>query len=395
MWPAAVAALVGPAALVALGVRGLVLGHLLRAVRVRRRRRSCRSSSRGAQVRQGASGSDVLTALIGLVGRQRRRYGGYIVHLGIVLMFLGFAGGGLQARREDAAEARADRCTVGAFTVRHDALAVTQRRAEADDHRPRDRARGRQGDRQMTPAKWFFAKHEEEPTTEVAIRRGVAEDLYIVLAGYERRDAERDLRGDGQSAGELDLVRLRRAGVRHRPRAAARARVGVRRRRRFRPARRPRRCCSAAPAGCRRVAGAQTVDAAQRVPRQQLEAEMMCKCGGCKAPMNNCPMGPGCHGLQEQQREARQVLSAQGMNREQMLAAFVADYGGQDDSGGADRQGLQPAGVGVAVCASASTGAVGRRCSSRGAGRAAAADRRRAPAAPRRNDAALRRAAGR
>ena len=37
----------------------------------------------------------------------------------------------------------------------------------------------------MQPAKWFFAKHEEEPTTEVAIRRAPAEDLYIVLAGYD------------------------------------------------------------------------------------------------------------------------------------------------------------------------------------------------------------------
>jgi cytochrome c-type biogenesis protein CcmH/NrfF len=37
----------------------------------------------------------------------------------------------------------------------------------------------------MRPAKWFFRKHEEEPTTEVAIRRGVAEDLYIVLAGFD------------------------------------------------------------------------------------------------------------------------------------------------------------------------------------------------------------------
>ena len=31
----------------------------------------------------------------------------------------------------------------------------------------------------MYPAKWFFRKHEEEPTTEVAIRRTLAEDLYI------------------------------------------------------------------------------------------------------------------------------------------------------------------------------------------------------------------------
>src|SRR5260221_7881071 len=51
---------------------------------------------RGAQVRQGTSGSDLFTSLIGLVGRQRRRYGGYIVHPGIVLMFPRFAGPGFK-----------------------------------------------------------------------------------------------------------------------------------------------------------------------------------------------------------------------------------------------------------------------------------------------------------
>jgi cytochrome c-type biogenesis protein CcmF len=44
---------------------------------------------RGARVRQQTTGTDVFTALIGLVGRNKRRYGGYLVHVGIVLMFLG------------------------------------------------------------------------------------------------------------------------------------------------------------------------------------------------------------------------------------------------------------------------------------------------------------------
>ena len=38
---------------------------------------------------------------------------------------------------------------------------------------------------QMRPAKWYFRKHEEEPTTEVAIRRSFAEDLYIVMPAFE------------------------------------------------------------------------------------------------------------------------------------------------------------------------------------------------------------------
>ncbi len=51
---------------------------------------------RGARVRQETTGTDVFTALIGLVGRNKRRYGGYIVHVGIVLLALGFAGSGFK-----------------------------------------------------------------------------------------------------------------------------------------------------------------------------------------------------------------------------------------------------------------------------------------------------------
>ena len=37
----------------------------------------------------------------------------------------------------------------------------------------------------MAPAKWFYRKHEDQPTSEVAIHRGLSEDLYLVLAGYD------------------------------------------------------------------------------------------------------------------------------------------------------------------------------------------------------------------
>jgi cytochrome c-type biogenesis protein CcmH/NrfF len=40
----------------------------------------------------------------------------------------------------------------------------------------------------MYPAKWFFRKHEEEPTTEVAIRRSISEDLYIVMPAFDFKD---------------------------------------------------------------------------------------------------------------------------------------------------------------------------------------------------------------
>ena len=60
-------------------------------------RAGVRSRRAGAQ---GRDGTDIFTALVGLVARSHRRYGGYIVHLGIVLMFLGFAGQGFKQGEE-------------------------------------------------------------------------------------------------------------------------------------------------------------------------------------------------------------------------------------------------------------------------------------------------------
>ena len=65
------------------------------------------------------------------------------------------------------------------------------------------------------------------------------------------------------------------------------------------------------------------------VLRKQLERDLMCTCGACRAPMNDCQMRPACHGYREQSAKIDAYL-AQGMNREQVLAAFVKEFGGED-----------------------------------------------------------------
>jgi cytochrome c-type biogenesis protein CcmF len=139
---------------------------------------------RGAEVRRAATGSDLITSLIGLVGRSKRRYGGYIVHVGIVLIFLGFAGEGFR-QEEQALMKPGQQLTVGPFSIRHDALRVTEdaQKQMITGHVTVFEDGEIVGT--MEPARWFFRKKEDEPTTEVAIRRGLGEDLYVVLAGYD------------------------------------------------------------------------------------------------------------------------------------------------------------------------------------------------------------------
>ncbi len=139
---------------------------------------------RGARVRRGATGTDLVTAMIGLVARSRRRYGGYIVHLGIVLIFLGFAGNGFRQTQEQLLRP-GDELQVGHFTVRYDALTVTDDGQKQMITGKVTAFKDGEPIGQMQPARWFFRKHEDQPTTEVAIHRSLAEDLYIVLAGYD------------------------------------------------------------------------------------------------------------------------------------------------------------------------------------------------------------------
>jgi cytochrome c-type biogenesis protein CcmF len=283
---------------------------------------------RGAAVRKGATGSDMLTALIGLVGRSRRRYGGYIVHVGIVLMFLGFAGQGYK-QEEQLLLKPGQQAVVGGFTIRHDALTVTSDEQKQMITGHVTVSRGGKTIADMRPAKWFFARHEDQPTSEVAIRRAVGEDLYIVLAGYqvETQTATYSITinplvnwvwfGFGVLALGTGIALLPERAF-----AFAAAKV---------------------PAGAvttslllllvlwpapSRAQDANTVAPVERSEaKRKLEAGLMCMCRGCRAPMNNCPMAPGCHGLREQEPKIDAML-AEGKSPEAIRAAFVAEYGG-------------------------------------------------------------------
>ena len=126
---------------------------------------------RGARVRREATGTDLFTALVGLFARSRRRYGGYVVHLGIVLIFLGFAGNGFKRGARDQPEAgpagRRRRRTL----VRYQRLTVTddgQKQmvtAELNVTRDGKPAAGHVSGALVLP------QSRTEPTTEVALRR--------------------------------------------------------------------------------------------------------------------------------------------------------------------------------------------------------------------------------
>src|SRR3954470_8706013 len=128
---------------------------------------------RGVAIRKRNTGQDAVSSLMGMVIRGKRRYGGYIVHVGIVLMFIGFAGTAYKKEMDvklapgGGAQSEAK---IGKYTIHFNRLAHEEdRQKEMVTGEVTAFKDGKMVD-QMRPAKWFFHNHESEPTTEVAIR---------------------------------------------------------------------------------------------------------------------------------------------------------------------------------------------------------------------------------
>jgi cytochrome c-type biogenesis protein CcmF len=132
---------------------------------------------RGTAARMRAHAESLFTALTQLVSKSRRRYGGYIVHFGIVLMFLGFAGSAYKVDQEVALRPGESHTFSGyTFTYLRPRMEVdaTKRMVFVD-------IAVHKGDRDlgvMSPARFVYTR-QQMPTSEVAIRPGVRDDIYI------------------------------------------------------------------------------------------------------------------------------------------------------------------------------------------------------------------------
>lgn len=140
---------------------------------------------RAAAVRARAAQTGFLPALGGLLLRNHRRYGGYVVHIGVALMCVGFAGESFKQEKE-AVLRPGERVTIGRYALRYDGLRITE-----DDLKGMLTAaltiyRDGKPTGTIHPARWVYFRHEDSPTTEVSIERSASEDLFVALGGHDQ-----------------------------------------------------------------------------------------------------------------------------------------------------------------------------------------------------------------
>jgi cytochrome c-type biogenesis protein CcmF len=137
--------------------------------------------ARGTRARRALSGGSWASALAELVGRNRRRYGGYVVHASIVLLAIGVIGSSSYDTTREQRLTRGETMAVGGYTLTYRG-AVQRRGANAMEVRALvDVERGGKRLGTMQPGKnSYFA--EQQVSNEAAIRsdRLNGEDLFLI-----------------------------------------------------------------------------------------------------------------------------------------------------------------------------------------------------------------------
>jgi len=134
----------------------------------------------GATSRQLKQRESFFKAIFNLLTKSRRRYGGYIVHVGIAVMFLGFAGRSWGTDSEASLKPN-ETMQIGDYQ-----LTYKGPRMEVDHEKRMIFAdvdvtyRGKPAG-SMHPAKYIYKASPESPSTEGATISRLSEDLYVII----------------------------------------------------------------------------------------------------------------------------------------------------------------------------------------------------------------------
>jgi cytochrome c-type biogenesis protein CcmF len=145
---------------------------------------------RGLRVRHALGGVSWPGAFVDMVARNRRRYGGYAVHIGIVVLFIGLAGSKGFATEVDVVVPEGGRADVAGYTLVNEGAALAE-----DEHKSSVSVQVgvlRDGDRAatLTPGIDEFTV-DGTRSSDVAIDSGLSRDLYIVLTELTPQGAAR------------------------------------------------------------------------------------------------------------------------------------------------------------------------------------------------------------
>ena len=139
---------------------------------------------RGTRARHRMRAENYLKAFWGLIAANRPRYGGYIVHIGIILLAFGVVGSSFYNVEKEATLKPGESMTIKNYTLTYESKDRYNTESKQVDTTTLSVYNQGKLIGQLTPEKYFSFSYEQT-VSEVAIRSTLIEDLYVILVGWD------------------------------------------------------------------------------------------------------------------------------------------------------------------------------------------------------------------
>ncbi|MBI5956699.1 MAG: heme lyase CcmF/NrfE family subunit, partial [Chloroflexi bacterium] len=139
---------------------------------------------RGTRARHRTLSEGYLAAFFNLIWQNKPRYGGYFVHLGIILIAVGVAASSLYKVENQVTLRPGESATVKDYNLTYKGLNQYPTASKQVVAANLEVSQNGKYLGNMAPAKEFHRGHEQ-PNTEVDVRTTLIEDLYLILTGWE------------------------------------------------------------------------------------------------------------------------------------------------------------------------------------------------------------------
>ena len=140
---------------------------------------------RGGRVISEKTGQGMFASMVQLTHRNTRRYGGYIVHFGVVLAMIGFSGSALNQDKE-MAMGYGDKMNIGGYDLVCRSYTQEENNNQFTEWALMDVYKDGQLQRTMAPQRIFY-KASQQASTKPDIDQGFKEDLYLVYEGQNEK----------------------------------------------------------------------------------------------------------------------------------------------------------------------------------------------------------------
>jgi cytochrome c-type biogenesis protein CcmF len=139
---------------------------------------------RGWRNRRKATGKDWLRAFGGMVWSNRSRYGGFLVHLGVIIVLVGITGSYAFKQVASGDLSKGSTLDVGRFELTYDGLALEQAPDKQIARATFTVSHGGKVVGTVKPVREFYPA-KDQTWTRVALYSTLAGDVYVSLLGYK------------------------------------------------------------------------------------------------------------------------------------------------------------------------------------------------------------------